>query len=226
MADNKMLFPLKAGLYKYFTKAEFNSSKFYQYGVYNCAVSNVDTRLFKINKSNWYTHIDLNRAKELKADIEIIENANQKSNAMIYARDKLIQGHYLFGDFVSYLFSLKQSCKNDEEKDAVKMILNCLWGALVKKNVVSLNTNGETEIYGNKEIESIQSRGDNKYYVKLINRDSYYETEFARIKPFLLAKARGKLSKIMESNINSIVWCHTDGLIASKKLDIKLGIIT
>ena len=106
-----------------------------------------------------------------------------------------MDGHY------SKLFILhKATFKNDEEKDAVKMILNCLWGALVKKNSVSLNTKGETEIYGNKEIESIRSRGDDKFYVKLINRDSYYDTEFARIKPWLLAKARAKLSKIMESH--------------------------
>lgn len=47
---------------------------------------------------------------------------------------------------------------------------------------------------------------------------NYVHGGFARIKPFLLAKGRYMISKIIEKNLSEIVHCHTDGLIMKSKI--------
>ena len=59
------------------------------------------------------------------------------------------------------------------------------------------------------------------YYVK---KDKYFETNFARIKPFLLAKGRSKIGNILFEYKNDIIYSHTDSAIFSKKPEnIKTG---
>jgi hypothetical protein len=51
----------------------------------------------------------------------------------------------------------------------------------------------------------------------------YYEYDFARILPFLVAKGRYMTSKIIEKQVDSVRWVHTDGFIMSEPIDYKLG---
>ena len=59
--------------------------------------------------------------------------------------------------------------------------------------------------------------------IEVVKRDKQYMTGFARIKPFLLGKARSIMSEIMIPHNDLLVRCHTDGFWSTQELDIKTG---
>ena len=44
-----------------------------------------------------------------------------------------------------------------------------------------------------------------------------YKYGYARLMPFLIAKGRVKISKIMEPYIETVIRCHTDGILFSEE---------
>jgi hypothetical protein len=64
---------------------------------------------------------------------------------------------------------------------------------------------------------------DGLLIIEVIKRDQQYVSGFARIKPFLLGKARSIMSDIMLPYNDLLVRCHTDGFMAIQELDIKTG---
>ena len=75
---SNLLIPLQQGEFNKISNNEFQEKEYYAYGLYHCVIKKdnlkVINNLFRFNDKNWYTHIDLKRAKELKLDITIIEN--------------------------------------------------------------------------------------------------------------------------------------------------------
>ena len=225
MADSKMLFPIRRGTFHMMTDKEFDELKFFPIGIYRCEVTVTKPKLFRENPKNYYTHIDLTRAKELGFSIELTQD--KTPNALLYTRDQVIQGHYLFGDFVDVLFKLK---KNGMKR--AKGILNILWGALSQKNEMTLiideSDDEPSTIEEDRTIMSINPLNEKKTIVKFVKNDYAYETPYARIAPFLLAKGRVKISKAIveaegSTNIKNIKRVHTDSMYATKKLDIVTG---
>ena len=49
--------------------------------------------------------------------------------------------------------------------------------------------------------------------------ESYYEYDFARILPFLVAKGRCTTSKFIEKQVDAVKYMHTDGWIMSERID-------
>ena len=78
----------------------------------------------------------------------------------------------------------------------------------------------EYEIYEGKEVILIKML-ENKYEIITIPKNQPYEFNWARMKPFLLAKGRVKIAECMEPNIHNIYRCHTDGFISDVKLYIE-----
>jgi len=213
MKDHQMLFPLKRGTFKKLTKEEFNNLKFYMYGIYRAKIKG--NKLFRANKKNYYTHIDLNRAKDLNLEIELI--IDKEPNILHYPRKDLIQGDKLFGSYVDLLFKLKK-----KKIKIAKKLLNILWGSLTEKNTIkiSIDDNGNTEeIKDNRTLLSINPINDTQTMIQFVKNDNYYETNYARIAPFLLAKGRFLITKLMKPYINNIKRVHTDGIISDIKLD-------
>ncbi|GET51868.1 hypothetical protein GLOIN_2v1793417 [Rhizophagus irregularis DAOM 181602=DAOM 197198] len=70
-------------------------------------VSNNQTRTFQSdgNKRGIYTFIDLQRAKKLGLNIQLIQDG--KPNALIYDREARIPGTVIFGEYVHFLFKIK-----------------------------------------------------------------------------------------------------------------------
>ncbi len=222
MRDNKMLFPIKHGEFKILSTVEFNELKFYQYGIYNVEIFKSDkaniNKAFKYNIHNKYTHIDLTLAKNLGLKMKV--QNNEKSNFLYYSREKLISGKVLFKEYIDYFFNLKQ-----QNISGVKKLLHCLWGSLVEKNVKKIKYDFKNGIIlkdDNEIIENIPLQGT-KMIAFVVNPNAYFEYNLARIKPFLLAKARKKLSEVMQPYINKIVYAHTDGFIIKEKINIKTG---
>ena len=226
LRSEHMNFPMYEGVIETMTKHDVAKVKFYKYGIYRCKVINADFRLFRTNVRNVYTHIDLNRALELKYEIQLIEDG--KPNALLY-EGKLVNASKLFREYIDYLFQLKK-----EGYSCVKKYINVMAGALCKQDIMEINShqsdkkNEMLEIFDDKEILSIMPLGNNINSVsqvfETIRKSKRYETNFARMKPFLVAKGRYMISKIIEKNLENVVYCHTDGIVLKKRAkDVIIG---
>jgi hypothetical protein len=224
---SKLLVPMKKGEFRKFTPDEFNSLKFYPNGIYRTVVkasTDIKTnRLFRFNRLNYYTQISLTHALALGFTIEII--IDDQPNCLLYSRDKCLRCDEIFSKFVAYMFDLK-----DKKVPMSKLILNMLWGALtesdLKKITVDNTLDEEFIIDDNMTIVQIQpSFLNNSTFIKYAHNDTYYKSNFARLKPFLLSKARSNICNIMLPYKDSVVKCHTDSMLVAKiPKDIKIGL--
>mmetsp|Transcript_7120 Transcript_7120/g.7464 ORF Transcript_7120/g.7464 Transcript_7120/m.7464 type:complete len:455 (-) Transcript_7120:382-1746(-) len=208
MASSHHTYPIKEGEYKTYTKDEFDKLKFYKFGMYHVKVTNTDYRVFKSNVDNWYTHTDLNFAKsKCNATIELIEDG--EVNALLYEFSKSISGKLLFGPYVDFLFKLKKDHK------CVKKYLNVLWGGLCKKNIMTVSDN---KINAGKIILTVTPGDNGNLLFETVKLSCYYDSDYARIKPFILSYGRIKIANIILQNMNKVIRCHTDGIICKEPI--------
>jgi hypothetical protein len=217
-----MLFPIKRGCFQFIAPEIFNQQTFYQYRIYRCYIEYDETKakLFRWNSYSYYIHFDLNLAKLLNLDI-IIENTGP--NVLIYSRDKLISGNILFGKYIDMVFPLKQKGTKD-----AKLLLNNLWGLLYQKNTLIhyLEPSKKFELFDNRQITKIQPTlliNPDVLQIKLISNLYAFCTNYARIGPFLLSKARLFIRSLLQPYYETIKRIHTDGFINSMKLDLQTG---
>lgn len=196
--------------------------------------------LFRYNKNNLYTSYDLQNAKNLKLNIKLI--SDEVYNCLSYKNARMLKGKVFFKPFVDYWFTMK--------KDGVpyaKRILNSLWGALTSANKRrDPSKSGDKDVpyqvpkgyvltkittknnFQPSPITSDNSEGVIKphYEYEFVNQLQPFKYTYARLKPFLLAKAK---SKILSSTINyhidndTILYSHTDSLITNKPMKFKLN---
>lgn len=206
LQNNNILYPIKPGQFKTLSKFDID----HHTAIYRCRITGPDKRLFRENKLNYYTSHDVRRAGELSYNIQLIKDG--KPNVLVYERKDCKTGAQLFGEFVKYLFNLKE----EHKIKSAKRIMNCLWGALCRKTIKQLIvTDDQTEIleiYDNYEIIEFVSTGNgDKTLIKLGRTDkSNFAHDWARIMPFLLSKGRSMLSKLIEPVLTEVVRCHTD----------------
>jgi hypothetical protein len=213
------LIPIKRGNFLILTDS---NPKFFNYGIYRAVVNNTKPDLFKTNQRDYYTHIDLNWAKTIGLEINLICDGNV--NALLYDREKVINAHMVFRDFVNILFELKEN--HPDVKNISKKLLNILWGSLSEKNIVKYryDFNGPpVKLNENESIISIKPLSENRTEIEAIRNQKVFKYDYARIMPFLIAKGREMINKIMLPNIDHIKRVHTDGIISSIKLDLKVG---
>ena len=74
----------------------------------------------------------------------------------------------------------------------------------------------EVALHEDKELVDILIKRGNKIQYTMVNPNSRYMHNLARIKPFLISKGRSILSKIAEPIVEDIVYCNTDGFITTK----------
>jgi len=220
MKLKSMQFPIGVGKLVKLNSEDVSKMKYFKYGIYHVKITGIDYRLLKENKKNYYTHIDINRALELNYKVELIED--DKPNALLY-EGKLINGHKLFSEYIDYLFKFK-----NQGFHCIKRYINCLWGMLSQIDILTINTKSSPIINENKEILTFLPVGpvDNVSHllVDICKPSKRYETDFARIKPFLVAKGRYVISKVIEKNLDNVVYVHTDSVILTKPIkDVKLG---
>ena len=204
--------PIATGELKTLTNKEFNKMKYFSYGIYNVKVIDADFRLFKSNDTNWYTHIDLNLAMKLGYKLILIEKEN---NFLDYA-NKTMNSYKIFGKYINYLFKFKS-----EGYKWSKTYINVLWGALCQTNLMTVKTAYEDDV-----ILTITPSNDdqtNLTFDVVKSMSEYYENNYARLKPFLVAKARAMVANILQNHKEHLVYTHTDGFVLTKKLDIKTG---
>lgn len=189
------------------------------YGIYRVKIKNTKPMLFRSNNSNYYTHFDINRARDLKLKIQLIQD--EKPNALVYDGDARISSPLLFKTYVEYLYGLKS-----QNIPFAKSILNTLWGALCQKMMCKSYYKDELVLKEDFDLMSMRltpptdtAHGQCTY----LRQEKTYLTDFARFCPFIIGKGRFVTSKMMEPFEANIIRVHTDGFMADKKLDIKLG---
>ena len=130
---SNLLIPLQQGEFNIISNNEFQQKA---YGLYHCIINKHKMKeihnLFRFNNKNWYTNIDIKRAKELKLNITVIENT--ECNFIYHNSSKCIKATDLFKDYVDILYKLK-----DKKIEGSKMLLNILWGYYVrsvKQNII------------------------------------------------------------------------------------------
>ena len=112
----KIAFPIKKGTFTHIKQLD----KIINYGIYRCNIE--ENKLFVTNKSNYYTHFDIQNAIKLGCKVELI--IDEQANALIY--DSTCRANNLFFHFVEDIYKWKQ-----EESD-MKLILNILWCIMPK----------------------------------------------------------------------------------------------
>lgn len=218
--------PFKQGEFMKVSKEEFENMRYYKYGIYHCVIDYPDKeskwkKLFRLNFSNYYTHYDLSQAKKLGLIMNIVEEADH--NLLHWSKDKLIVGSKLFGDFTKLLYKLKQE---PATKSRAKQLLACLWGSLCQDNMNTMTVKEDDpslEFADDRVIDEITPiKGGFK--VRFYYGNNRYETNWSRLKPFLLAKARNKISDYIEPHVDHVLRCHTDSMTSDIELPIKHSI--
>jgi hypothetical protein len=110
------------------------------FGIFRAEVSG-DTPFFRHNKRNIYTFIDLQHAKALGLQVKLIQDGSP--NALVYDRSTRIPGTVIFGEYVHFLFKVKN--EGGIAGRVAKRILNTLWGALCQKKRSYKILDGETQ---------------------------------------------------------------------------------
>ena len=236
MADPHMKFPIKEGELLNIDEDELylindKNEKYVRFGIYRCNIDIENKKLIKENDKGFYTHYDLNRAIKLNYEITLYDRVDEP-NFLYYSNDKLVQGHNLFGETIDFLFKLKKS-----GIPGAKQIGNCLWGSLchadilpaleyddkIKKPVEVYKTSYVNRIYNKDGIEN-----DDIYIIEILKKGLIYkDSEYARMKPFILAKGRDKITKYFfndnDIRTNNIIRTHTDSIFCKEKLNVKTG---
>ena len=202
LSKNYHYFPIKEGEYQTIETLDENL----EYGIYRCIISPVShNKFFRFNKTNYYTHIDIINARRNGLVVELIQDG--KPNCLVYTKDKLVNGAFLFKKYVTSLYELKS-----EGLKGAKDLLNILWGALCEMNYYKSNASFDDEInITEAELKSMTTSDDGINMKYVFYKAVYYKNNFARMKPFVLAYGRSLFSALFKDYESDIVRIHTDG---------------
>src|SRR5581483_9834983 len=218
--QSALTFPTGQG--KFQTLKDFvNHRGYILYGIFRAEVEYKDDilPLFRYNKKNIYTHIDLSRARELGLQVTLIQD--DKSNALIYEKEARTLGEVIFGEYVNFLFT-KLKNQGGIAGRVAKRILNTLWGALCQRNKSYHTISIDDDIFDFPEgemLESIIPINDSQWTLQFSNPGNLFKDEYPRIAPFILAQGRKIISQQIESYKDKVRRIHTDGFILEENPD-------
>lgn len=221
MRDNRFPVPIRRGTFKTMTQEEFEELKFFPYSIFRCVITKDNTFFKKNKKYDYYTHYDLRTAKEMNLNIELVDDG--KPNVLLYnCDDDCLGGDKIFKEIVDELFLLKS-----KGIIGAKLLLNTLWGKLCRqqKKQFDIKCDESFEIYSENTLTSINPSNDDPTttIVKFVNNEKGFDSNYARMKPFLVAKGRRDIYRTMKPNIENVVRIHTDGFITITKMKCKFG---
>jgi hypothetical protein len=221
MSLYSLKFPLKRGEFE--TLLTLDNMQYYTFGIYRCIIHKSDdkniNKLFRFNDSNYYTSISLTHAKSLNLKIELIQD--NTPNFLHYSREKLITFGEVFKPFVDVLYTLKE-----QNIDKSKSILNILWGALGEIDKRKYYDEYINEIPEDEEILEIHPSNINDANDVIITAkiNKRYKTNYARLKPFLLAKGRSFMSDMMFLHRDNIKRILTDGFLTTTPIHMNINV--
>ena len=209
-------FPVKRG--EFMTITEF--SNYIDFGIYRAIVQPSEdiqyNKLFRFNKMNYYSVVDLQNAKSLGFKIELIQD--DKPNFLKYSSDKLMKFSEIFSKYNDILYPLKE--KNVKQS---KFLLNLLWGALSSIDKKKQYITDSFKLGKNESIfEIVQSRiNENEHRIKTTNNNAFYRTNFARLCPFIIGNGRKLMSQFMKPHYKNIRRVLTDSIELTEPIHFK-----
>lgn len=217
MRQQKFGFPVKRGKFKCLTNEEFNNLKYFPYGIFRINIHNYDIKLLRI-KGEYATHFDVQRAKELGYKMELVQDG--KPNFLDYSGANMRADGRIFKEMIDKLFEAKRLYGKDFP--LLKKLLNYLWGLLCQRKIYKKYVPKEGEGYqlgNNEELSEVIDR-ENFLIAKILDKKEPFSTPFARLGPFLLARGRCLMSRLIEQNYDDVVRVYVDGIITTKKLNL------
>lgn len=206
LQSDDFMFPIKKGYFATLDKAE--GFGFFKINLLN--ESKIDYRIFKTNKTKWFTHIDI---KILENNGYEYELCDEVKNAYVYDPSSLISSKFLFKKMIDKLYEMKA----DKNKSA-KLSLNVVWGFLCQVITKTFKLSDDNiQKFTEEEIFEMHPK---KCNMKVLNKDQPFATGFARMKPFILAQGRYNLSKAISKCLKKgydVYRVHTDSLMTNMK---------
>jgi len=219
MSHPKFNIPFKEGEFRKLDLDLNDEATILSTGLYNCIITPNKDVLFRYNnKHDWYTQIDINSARKKGLSVELCKEGEY--NAYVYSGT--VTGHQMFHDSIQYLFEHKKN-----KVPLAKNVLNAMWGGLCSANTVKMThdtTQGDfVEKEGRELVDIIEV--NNELHITMARTHDYYKHGEARMKPFLLAKARAYFYEYIDQHVGfeNVVRIHTDGFITTKKLNVDIG---
>ena len=183
------------------------------------------TKLFAFSKNDVYTSISLSHALELSEyNFKVDLIVDDKPNAYIY--DKGIRSSNVFGTWLDKLMKIKKLMPKNK---LVKHLLSSLWGSLSHSNNI-MKTYEEVQKEGLKicmtdkadyKINDFVWTNSKEYY-KLQDMNHPYKSNF-RLKSFLTAFGRVKISEVAMHNLDAVIRIHTDGIAFDKEMTMNIS---
>jgi hypothetical protein len=214
LMTGKQEFPICEGSFVKLDKLNEN----FLFGIYKAKItSKINKYLFRENKNNFYTHIDLKRARELKYNIELIQDGSE--NFLQYGPTTKKRANSLFGDYMSYLYAIRTKYKGTDEplEIYVKLLISSLWGQLAQQRIKIIKEDEDGLLQGELKEGDVHLKSSRLnsggFEHEYINVNDPFKTRFARIKLFLLAQGRYTISSLLNDNIENVVQIQTDGFM-------------
>lgn len=210
--------PMKAGEFKNLSTELLRKGvlKGLSYGLYRCVVTNPDevgTKLFKIKRSNVYTHWDLRTAAELGLTLTMSE---QSPNVLLFKHRE--KGHNIFKQFVEYMVDINEKA-GPRLKPKAKKMLNSLWGALCETSTTKVDMNKESTLdLSGRDIVHIEPHRDS-VLIKLQKTENKYKTNYARMLPFMTSYGRRVMFTALKGVEEHVYRIHTDGFVTDRPLE-------
>lgn len=216
--------PIKQGRFLKISKTFFNQMRgVHKIGIYRAIVTYPDDdekwhKLFKLNPNDFYTYHELRYAHKLNLEIELIVDGDDN---FLYYGDKgvCVKGDKFFGKFVKLLYPLKSKCAR------AKQLLNCLWGCLSQSFnvIVKVDDDGYDIWNADNILSKMELQADDTYKLTLTKKSKRFETNYARIKPFVLSKARVRIAQLFEDHVEHVKRCHTDSVVSDIELPYQIS---
>jgi ribosomal protein S19 len=210
LQSTSLSIPLKQGE---FTKLD-ELPEILSYGIYHCVIEKSDDyhldKLFRYNRTNKYTHIDIANARHLGLTIHLINN--DEANALLYQKGRTVCSR-LFGSYIELVYNLKKKgCK------FAKQLMNTLWGALCEKNLIYKSLTGNQDEY-EIPVDAMNIIGINpmrdEHMISYFKTGEYYKTKFARLGPFLTSFVRKQMAAAILPIREEVYRCHTDSILTN-----------
>lgn len=214
ISQHDVEFPIAQPTFEIISTETIAKWRTFQYGIYHATIdpTDVNPKLFKLNKYNYYTHWDLNCAKEHGYKITMIDDFCP--NVMKYPRECRARGDHLFGSYNDLMDKVRGSGAT-----CAKKLRNFLWGSLAKTTQKSFVLNEDTEFevkpgYHIIDIYPHDVEGSLKTGILVGNAHQYFQHYEGRMAPFITSRGRLLLSRTMAPLQKEIVQVNTDGFIS------------
>jgi hypothetical protein len=144
---------------------------------------------------------------------------------VLYPRSHCLTGFEVFNNFTEVLKPLKEQNVN-----GAKLLLNILSGCLGEKNLRKFVVDEDIDDNNYIDLDSLNLSFYDfsitqkmKSVYKLIKKDNFYNSQFARFKPFMLAQARMIMLKIILPVNHLVKKVYIDSIITTKPLEYNDG---